>query len=179
MTKSFKIIVLCLLSFKLYAYDDMTVLSLNDFHGQVEANKNMVEAAKIASNKIKSLGNKSEIEGVTAGVKGASGGVFQGPNHQYVNGLRNGTTVVQGASQGKDISRLHYDCHTNIDKCVATPGVINLAKATKYLPTDKNVVTIISKYKDSIKDELNKVVSKASKPLSNQPQDTNYNIPLT
>ncbi|WP_224728147.1 hypothetical protein [Francisella sp. SYW-2] len=32
-----------------YAQDDITVLSLNDFHGQVEPNKDMVGAAKIAS----------------------------------------------------------------------------------------------------------------------------------
>ncbi|MGQ4005871.1 5'-nucleotidase C-terminal domain-containing protein [Francisellaceae bacterium CB300] len=130
------------------------------------------------SNKIKSLDNKSEIESVTAEVNGASG-VFSGHSHQYVNGLLNSTAVVQGASQGKDISILHYDCHTVVDKCVVTPEVVNLAKATKDLPADKNVEKIINKYKDSIKDELNKIVSKASKPLSNQAQDGAYNIPLT
>ena len=130
------------------------------------------------SNKIKSLDNKSEIESVTAEVKGASG-VFSGHSHQFVDGFLNSMPVVQGGSQGKDISVLHYDCHTVADKCVVTPEVINLAKATKDLLADKNVEKIINKYKDSIKDELNKVISKASQVLSNQPQDGNYNIPLT
>ena len=130
------------------------------------------------SNKIKSLDNQSEIESVTADVKSASG-VFSGHSHQFVDGFLNSTAVVQGASQGKDISILHYDCHTAADKCIVTPEVVNLAEATKDLPADKNVVKIISKYKDSIKDELNKVISKASEPLSNQPQDGSYNIPLT
>ena len=130
------------------------------------------------SNKIKSLNNKSEIDSVTARVKGVSG-VFSGHSHQYVSGLLNSIPVVQGASQGKDISILHYDCHTNTDKCIVTSEVINLAKVTKDLPVDKNVTTIIAKYKNSIKDELNKVISKASQPLSNKSQDGNYNIPLT
>ena len=128
-------------------------------------------------NKIKSLDNESEIESVTASVKDVSG-VFSGHSHQYVNGTLNSAAVVQGASQGKDISVLHYDCHTT-SKCVVTPEVINLAEATKDLPADKNVVKIIDKYKDSIKDELNKIITKATKPLSNQPQDGSYNIPLT
>ena len=128
-------------------------------------------------NKIESLDNQSEIESVTTSVKGVSG-VFSGHSHQYVSGTLNNTAVVQGGSQGKDISVLHYDCHTT-SECVVTPEVINLAKATKDLPADKNVTKIIAKYKKSIKDKLNKVVSKAIQPLSNKPQDGSYNVPLT
>ena len=37
------------LSFSAFAADDITVVALNDFHGQVQPNKNMVGAAKIAT----------------------------------------------------------------------------------------------------------------------------------
>ncbi len=129
-------------------------------------------------NKIKSLGNKSEIESVTEDVKGASG-LFSGHRHDFVNGFLNSTPVVQIGSQGKDISILHYHCHTDASKCIITPEVVNLAKATKNLPVDKNVIKIINEYKDSIKGELNKIVSKVPQALSNQTQNGRYNIPLT
>ncbi|MEN9946863.1 MAG: hypothetical protein RLZZ293_1249 [Pseudomonadota bacterium] len=46
-----KLSLLCLTCFISYSYatDDITIVSLNDFHGQVQANKTMVGAGKISS----------------------------------------------------------------------------------------------------------------------------------
>ncbi|AXA34090.1 bifunctional metallophosphatase/5'-nucleotidase [Francisella adeliensis] len=123
------------------------------------------------------LGNQSEIYAVVNGVKGITA-VLTGHSHEFVNGFKNNIAVEQGESQGKDISVLHYDCHTT-DVCKVTPEVINLAKVTKDLADDKEVNAIIEKYNSSVKDELEKVITTAPKPLSDKTQDGHYNVPLT
>ncbi|XSZ47513.1 5'-nucleotidase C-terminal domain-containing protein [Francisella noatunensis] len=101
-----------------------------------------------------------------------------GHSHKFVNGIKNGVVVEQGESQGKDISVLHYDCHTS-DVCKVTPEVINLAQATKNLEPNKDVNNILAKYNDSVKAELDKVITNAPRELSDEAQDGYYNIPLT
>ena len=43
------LLISVLLSNLAYAADDITVVALNDFHGQMAANKSMVGAAKIST----------------------------------------------------------------------------------------------------------------------------------
>ncbi|MBK2266829.1 5'-nucleotidase C-terminal domain-containing protein [Francisella philomiragia] len=123
------------------------------------------------------LGDESEIYAVVNGVDGISA-VLTGHSHKFVNGIKNGVVVEQGESQGKDISVLHYDCHTS-DVCKVTPEVINLAQATKNLEPNKDVNNILAKYNDSVKAELDKVITNAPRELSDEAQDGYYNIPLT
>ncbi|AIT10151.1 2', 3'-cyclic nucleotide 2'-phosphodiesterase [Candidatus Francisella endociliophora] len=126
--------------------------------------------------KRKDLNGESEIYAVVNNVKNISA-VLTGHSHKFVNGTKNGVVVEQGESQGKDISVLHYDCHTT-NRCVVTPEVVNLAKATKDLQPNKQVQAIIDKYKDSVKDELEKVITKAPVALPQHGQDNFYNSPL-
>ncbi|GAB4225954.1 MAG: 5'-nucleotidase C-terminal domain-containing protein [Francisella sp.] len=133
--------------------------------------------SEIFADKREDLGNESEIDAVVYGVKGISA-VLTGHSHLLVNGTKNGVAIVQGASQGKDISVLHYDCHTS-NVCKVKQEVINLAQATQNLKPNKKVNNIIAKYNNSIKDELEKVITNASTDLSNASQDGIYNIPLT
>ncbi|WP_395167721.1 bifunctional metallophosphatase/5'-nucleotidase [Francisella salimarina] len=123
------------------------------------------------------LGDESEIYAVVNGVDDISA-VLTGHSHKFVNGLKNGVVVEQGESQGKDISVLHYDCHTS-DVCKVTPEVINLAQATKNLKPNREVSNIIAKYNNSVKSELDKIITKAPADMSDEAQDGYYNIPLT
>ena len=123
------------------------------------------------------LGNKTEIKYVAKNVGGVSA-LFSGHSHQYVNGYVDDLAVVQGASQGKDISILHYDCNTT-SVCVVTPEVVNLSVVTQGLQDDKEVTSIINKHYESMKSKLNQVISVAPEELSNEPQDGKYNIPLS
>ena len=134
------------------------------------------DASKVFFDKRKDLKDKSEIYAVVHGVTGMSA-VLTGHSHKFVNGIKNGVVVEQGESQGKDISVLHYDCHTT-SECVVTPEVINLAQATKNFKPNKKVQAIIDKYNDSVKDELNKVITKAPVALSEKGQNGFYNAPL-
>ncbi|QIV96264.1 2',3'-cyclic-nucleotide 2'-phosphodiesterase/3'-nucleotidase [Allofrancisella inopinata] len=132
----------------------------------------------IYSSKRHDLNEQSEIYSVTKNVAGISA-VLSGHSHMLVSGYLNNVAVVQGASQGKNISVLHYDCHTTANECKVTPEVINLSKATKNLPSDKGIKKILDSYTTTIKGELEKVITKAPSSLSNQAQDGYYNIPLT
>lgn len=123
------------------------------------------------------LDNKTEINYVSENVRGVSA-LFSGHSHQYVNGYVENLAVVQGASQGKDISILHYDCNTT-NVCVVTPEVVNLSVVTQGLQDDKTTTHIINKYYDSMKSQLNQVIAVAPEALSNDAQDGNYNIPLS
>lgn len=133
-------------------------------------------SGKIYYSKNSKIGN-SEINYITKKVNGVSA-VLSGHSHMKVNGFLNGVAVVQGASQGKDISVLHYDCHTQAE-CRVTPEVIDLSIATKELPNDPVVDKIIDKYYQQNKVLLNQVVTTSKQALSNIPTDGLYNINLT
>lgn len=119
----------------------------------------------------------SEINYVTKKVNGISA-VLSGHSHMKVDGFLNGVAVVQGASQGKDISVLHYDCHTQ-PVCKVSPEVIDLSVTTKDLPNDPVVDAIITKYYQQNKALLNQVVTTSKQTLNNMPVDGLYNINLT
>lgn len=119
----------------------------------------------------------SEIEYVTQNVHGISG-ILTGHSHMVVSGYLHNIPVVQGASQGRDISILHYDCHTS-PQCVATPEVINLSDATKDLISDPQVESIISKYFEKNSATLNKIIAVAPEDLANMPESNSSNIKLT
>jgi len=119
----------------------------------------------------------SEINSVTKKVSGISA-VLTGHSHMKVDGFLNGVAVVQGASQGKDISVLHYDCHTQ-PQCKVTPEVIDLALATKDLPADPVVDKIIDKYYQQNKVLLNQPITNSKQVLNNMPESGLYNINLT
>ena len=131
---------------------------------------------KIYYDKNTKLGT-SEINYVTKKVNGISA-VLSGHSHMKVDGFLNGVAVVQGASQGKDISVLHYDCHTQ-SVCKVTPEVIDLSVATKDLANDPVVDKIIDKYYQQNKVLLNQVVGTSPQVLSNMPVSGLYNINLT
>lgn len=131
---------------------------------------------KIYYDKNTKLGT-SEINYVTKKVNGISA-VLSGHSHMKVDGFLNGVAVVQGASQGKDISVLHYDCHTQ-SVCKVTPEVIDLSVATKDLANDPVVDKIIDKYYQQNKVLLNQVVGASPQVLSNMPVSGLYNINLT
>lgn len=127
----------------------------------------------------KELNNETEIDYVTKNVKGVSA-LISGHSHKLVNGFLNGEAVIQGASQGKDIGVLHYDCHTKENLCTVSPEVINLASATKNLENDPKVLEIIDKYYNQTKKKLNEVIATSAEALSNEPSDNGfYNIQLT
>lgn len=119
----------------------------------------------------------SEIDYVTKNTYDISA-VLSGHSHQLVSGFVNGVAVVQGASQGKDLSILHYDCHTT-KKCIVTPEVINLAAATKDLAADPVVESMINHYLNKNKQVLNQVITNYAESLNNIPESGNYNIKLT
>lgn len=119
----------------------------------------------------------SEIDYVTKNTSGVSA-LLSGHSHMLVNGFLNNVAVVQGASQGKDLSVLHYDCHST-KKCIVTPEVINLVDATKDLRADPEIESMIQHYLTKNQAILNQIVSKAPEELSNKPESGNYNIRLT
>ncbi|MDD3266752.1 MAG: 5'-nucleotidase C-terminal domain-containing protein [Burkholderiales bacterium] len=119
----------------------------------------------------------SEIDYVTKNVYGVSA-LLSGHSHMLVNGFMNGKAVVQGASQGKDLSILHYDCHTT-ESCIVTPEIIDLSVATKDLSPDPTVESIIDYYLNSNKAILEESIAKSAESLDNMPISGNYNIKLT
>ena len=119
----------------------------------------------------------SEIDYVTKKVSGISA-LISGHSHKVVSGYLNGVAVVQGGSQGKDLSVLHYDCHSQ-PKCVVVPEVINLAEVTKNLQSDPVVDKIIDKYYQQNQAILNQVIAKSPQALNNIPESGLYNINLT
>lgn len=119
----------------------------------------------------------SEIDYVTKNTHGISA-LISGHSHMLVSGFMNNVAIVQGASQGKDLSVLHYDCHSS-KECVVTPEVINLSVATKDLIPDPKVESMINYYAQQNQDKLNQVITKSSEELSNKSSDGNYNIKLT
>lgn len=121
--------------------------------------------------------NTSEIDYVSKNSYDISA-ILSGHSHKLVSGFINGIAVVQGASQGKDLSVLHYDCHTT-KKCIVTPEVINLADVTNSLQADPVVESIINHYLDKNKQVLNQVIVNSAESLSNMPESGNYNIKLT
>jgi len=119
----------------------------------------------------------SEIDAVTRNVPGVSA-LISGHSHQFVSGYLNGVAITQGDSQGKDISVLHYDCHTK-PTCQVTPEVIKLAGVTKELRADPVVESIISKYYQKNQVVLNHVIATSPEVLYNLPESGLYNINLT
>ncbi len=120
----------------------------------------------------------SEIWALTSDINGVSA-VISAHSHQKVSGFLNNVAVVQGASQGKNISVLHYDCHTT-QGCKVTPEIIDLEPATKDMAADPRVDKIINKYYEKNKAKLNQKIAVASEELNNMPEsDGLYNIKLT
>ncbi|RTL09921.1 MAG: bifunctional metallophosphatase/5'-nucleotidase [Neisseriaceae bacterium] len=134
-------------------------------------------SGKISYEKNSQLKN-SEIDALTRDVHGVSA-VISAHSHQKVSGFLNNVAVVQGASQGKDVSVLHYDCHTT-KICQVTPEIIDLESATKNMTADPQVEKIIAKYYDKNKAVLNQKIAPSSQELSNMPESGSlYNIKLT
>lgn len=120
----------------------------------------------------------NELDYVSKNVHGISA-ILSGHSHLLVDGTINGVTVVQGASQGKDLSVLHYDCHSQ-PKCIVTPEIINLAEATKDLQPDPVVDGIVNHYVEQNKAILDKVIATSAVELRNHPESGSlYNIELT
>lgn len=120
----------------------------------------------------------SEIGALTHDVNGISA-VISAHSHQKVSGFLNNVAVVQGASQGKDVSVLHYDCHTT-KVCQVTPEIIDLESATKDMVADPQVEKIITKYYDKNKAVLNQKIAISPQELNNMPESNGlYNIKLT
>lgn len=119
----------------------------------------------------------SEIKYVTKNVHGIKA-VLTGHSHMVVDGYLNGAAVVQGASQGKDLSVLHIDCHTKAS-CSVTPEIINLSKATESVPADSYINKLIDKYYQQNQAILNQKITTSGMALSNMPESGFYNIKLT
>lgn len=110
----------------------------------------------------------------------ALSGVFTAHSHQKVIGFIESVPVIQGASQGKDLSVIHYNCMINTG-CVGTPELIDLSVATANLASDKQVDKIIDKYYEKNKYLLNHVLTTTTQNFPNHPEsETNaYNSKLT
>lgn len=134
------------------------------------------EESKITYARNTQLG-MSEIKYVTKKVHGIKA-VLTGHSHLIVDGYLNGDAVTQGASQGKDLSVLHIDCHSK-NECVVRPEIINLAKATESLPADSYMTKVIDKYYQQNKIILNQKIADSPEDLSNMPESGFYNIKLT
>ncbi len=147
-----------------------TIILLTHLPSEQESNK------QIVYEKNPEL-STSEIDYVTQNVHGVSA-LISGHSHKIVSGYLNSIAIIQGGSQGKDLSVLHYDCHSTI-RCIVTPEVISLESATKNLQPDPMVNKIISKYYQQNQAILNNIVGNSPEELDNMPKQGLYNINLT